>query len=364
MLALTRGFRHFFAPKKMSAEPSSATTRRAPGWLGVAGIAVAILGVPALLDLGPLPRKPFDDQPVRLLKKAQPQCVFLGDSMLDSRLDEAVLNAVADRPCTLLARQGSSSAVWFLMLKNVIAEQPHPPRTVVVFFRSRQLTLPSHRAEGTHHWRLESVMRDEEPVVEELVGAAVRAQTPLLDRLSLAAYPVQRRRDDWQQRVQSWALDLVASSREYTGIRALAHEIFSAKNLRADEAQDFEAMEGGQSGLDADGHEFGSSVEHSFLPHMLQIAQAKNIRLVFFRVKRRPAENGALASESPTAPAYLAALRAYLEKAGATLIDETHDPEVTLDFYGSGDHVKTAMAKPYTEMFWRKVGPLLPPPAR
>lgn len=348
----------------MPAQPPPTNARRAPGWLGVAGIAVAILGVPALLDQGPLPRKPFDDQPVRLLKKAQPQCVFLGDSMLESRLDEAVLNSVADRPCAVLARQGSSSAMWFLLLKNVIAEQPHPPRSVVVFFRSRQLTLPAHRAAGTHRFRLESVMRDTEPVFEELVGAAVRQQTPLLDRLSLAAYPVQRRRDDWQERIQAASLDLVASSREYVRIRAQAHEIFSAKNLRADEPQDFEAMEGGTSGLDADDHEFGSSVEHSFLPHLLEIAQAKGIRLVFFRVKRRPAENGALESESASAPAYLAALRAYLEKAGAILIDETRDAEVTIDFYGAGDHVKTAMEKRYTEMFWRKVGPLLPAPAR
>ncbi len=348
----------------MSAEPTPATARRPPGWLGVAGIAVAILGIPALLDLGPLPRKPFDDQPVQMLKKAQPQCVFLGDSMLESRIDEAVLNSVADRPCTLLARQGSSSAMWFLLLKNVIAGQPQPPPTVVVFFRSRQLTLPAHRATSTHRFRLEPVMRGAEPVVEELVGAEVRRQTPLLDRLSLAAYPVQWRREDLQERIQSWALDLVARSREYTGIRAQAHEIFSAKNLRADGPQDFEAMEGGQSGLDVDDHEFGSSVEHSFLPHMLKTAQAKNIRLVFFRVKRRPGENGALANENATAPTYLAALRAYLEKAGATLIDETSDVEVTLDFYGAGDHVKTAMEKRYTEMFWRKVGPLLPPPAR
>ena len=348
----------------MSAEPSPATARRAPGWLGVVGIAVAILGVPALLDLGPLPRRPFDDAPVRLLKKAQPQCVFLGDSMLESRLDEAALNSVADRPCTSLARQGSSSAMWFLLLKNVIAGQPHPPPTVVVFFRSRQLTLPAHRATSTHRFRLEPVMRGEEPVVEDLVGAEVRRQTPLPDRLLLAAYPVQRRREDCQERMQSWALDLVASSREYTGIRAQAHEIFSAKNLRADEVQDFEAMEGGQSGLDADGHEFSAEVGRSFLPPMLEIARTKNIRLVFFRVKRRPGENGELSNESPTAPPYLAALRAYLEKAGAVLIDETRDPEVTLDFYGAGDHVKTAMEKRYTEMFWRKVGPLLPPPAR
>ena len=96
---------------------------------------------------------------------------------------------------------------------------------------------------------------------------------------------------------------------------------------------------------------------------MLKIAQAKGIRLVFFRVKKRPGADGALAKESPTAPAYQAALRVWLERAGAMLIDETRDADVTVDYYGSGDHVKTAMMKPYTEMFWRKVGPLLEAPA-
>lgn len=348
----------------MPDQPTPATTAsRPPGWLGVAVIAAAILGLPALLDHQPLPRKPFDDQLVRLLKKAQPQGVLIGDSMLDSRVDQTVLNAVADRPCTVLAQPGSSSAIWYLMLKNIIAGQPHPPRLVLVFFRNRQLTLPAHRAEGTHHFRLETYMRDAEPLAEELIGAAVRRQTPVLERVSQAAYPVQRRREDWQGRVQSRALDLVASSREYAGIHAAARDIFSTKNLRGDEAQDFERLEGGATGLDADDHDFTAAVEQSFLPQMLKISQAKNIRLVFFRVKKRPADDGAPAKESPTAPAYQAALRSYLEKAGAQLIDETHDADVTLDYFGSGDHVKTSMMKPYTEMFWRKVGPLLDPPA-
>ena len=72
---------------------------------------------------------------------------------------------------------------------------------------------------------------------------------------------------------------------------------------------------------------------------------------------------GGAIGNRPTAPAYQAALRSYLEKAGAQFIDETHDADVTLDYFGSGDHVKTSMMKPYTELFWRKVGPLLDPPA-
>ena len=97
---------------------------------------------------------------------------------------------------------------------------------------------------------------------------------------------------------------------------------------------------------------------------MLKLAHSQGLHLVFFRVKKRPSDTGALAAESGIGPAYQAALQAYLEKAGAILIDESRDPDLTLDFYGSGDHVKPAMEKTYTEMFWRKVGPLLPAPAR
>lgn len=81
-------------------------------------------------------------------------------------------------------------------------------------------------------------------------------------------------------------------------------------------------------------------------------------------MKKRPSDSGALADESGTAPAYHAALRTYLEKAGAIFIDESRDPDETLDFCGSGVHVKPAMEKTYTEIFWRKVRPALPTPAR
>ena len=53
------------------------------------------------------------------------------------------------------------------------------------------------------------------------------------------------------------------------------------------------------------------------------------------------------------------ALRSYLEKEGARLYDETRDMDVTLEFYGSGDHVAPGMMAGYTEMFWKKVGKLV-----
>ena len=44
---------------------------------------------------------------------------------------------------------------------------------------------------------------------------------------------------------------------------------------------------------------------------------------------------------------------------GAILLDESQDPDVTENYYGEGDHISDAMMRPYTELFWRKLGPRL-----
>ena len=171
-------------------------------------------------------------------------------------------------------------------------------------------------------------------------------------------YPMERRREQAQDKVQAWALDLVASSREYEEIHNAAKQLFSPKHLRVGNTVD-EQREGGATSLDPDDHEFAAAVGASFLPHLLEIAHDKGIQLVFYEVKRRPRPDGSPGEESRTSEEYGRALRAYVEKAGARLFDETNEADVTLDFYGSGDHVAPAMMPRYTELFWQKVGKLV-----
>lgn len=349
----------------------SATASPAPArpktWLVAAGIVAVVLGVPAWLDQGKPLRHPFNERPLRAFEKARAEGVLLGDSMLETRIDPEVLKTVSGERWEVLAQPGSSSAMWFLMLKNLVAVQTPPPRTVIVFFRDRQLTLPAHRTEGGYRKTIESYMREREPVLDELLQSSARQQQPWAERLTLAMYPVQWRREAWRDKVQSWALDLVASSREYNQIRDDARATFELRHLRQDSGLDFEREEGGQRGLDPAEHDFAAAVGRSFLPHLLALARARQMHLVFFRVKRKPGAAGEPATESATTPAYMQELRAYVEKAGAQLMDETRDADVTRDFYGADDHLAPAMMKSYTELFWRKVGPQLPPvpaPAR
>ena len=113
------------------------------------------------------------------------------------------------------------------------------------------------------------------------------------------------------------------------------------------------------SSLDAEDHLFAEHVETSFLPYMLAIARDAGMKMVFYKVKRRPKADGTMGEESRTMADYDRALRAYLEKAGAGLYDESHEQDVTPDFYASGDHVAESMVPRYTELFWRNVGPLV-----
>ena len=50
-----------------------------------------------------------------------------------------------------------------------------------------------------------------------------------------------------------------------------------------------------------------------------------------------------------------------MEQHGARFYDESRDPDITLDYYSSGDHVKDQMIPRYTEIFWKKVAKLVNP---
>ena len=104
---------------------------------------------------------------------------------------------------------------------------------------------------------------------------------------------------------------------------------------------------------------FAASLNGSFLPMILDVAEQRHIKLLFFRVKHRPPVNAPLVEDGPDAQRYQHDLQTYLTKRGAVLFDESRDTDISLAFYGEGDHVAVAMMRPYTERFWQKIQPLL-----
>ena len=332
---------------------------RGPGWRGVAAMVAIVLLLPALIGQGNLTRRRFDTRSLERLAQTRPEGVLLGDSMLGSRLDAAVLSRAAGAPWEVLAFPGSGSASWYLVLKNIVGVQPQPPRWVVVLFRDRQLTLPRYSTEGRSRPRLEALMRGSETLLEHVLAAADPAKANWMERFAKAAYPLQKHRLEWQEKVRGTALDIAARGGPIEPVALDALHTFDVTHLRTDIGAFVDNDQNLAFALDPEGHDFPAQVGKSLLPPMLALARSRRIRLLFYRVKHRPSEDGATVPDSPGLQIYLRDLREWLVKSGALFMDEKDDADVGISFYGGDDHVRAPMMGSYTEHFWSKVGPLL-----
>ena len=326
-------------------------------WLHAIGIAVFIFCVPALFRTHDLVQQPFDDKPVKRLQRLRPDCVFVGDSMLGSRIAPATLREVSDMSCALLPYPGSGTALWFLVSKNIVAAQAHPPRWMIIFFRDKQLTMPGHRTGERYRNGLEMCMQGDEPLFQSILTFTQRDTEPWMERFLDDFYLVQRKRKDWQKKLQYGALKATVAQPERAEVREAAAYIFKPRYTRAEKEEN--AARDGEISLDLESHEFQKNVAQSFLPAILEVAQRSHIRLLFYRVKRRPRDSDTPVVDKPDLQKYAQELREYLSARGALLVDETTDPEVSFAYYAGDDHVQESMMAPYTKLFWSKVGPLL-----
>ena len=104
---------------------------------------------------------------------------------------------------------------------------------------------------------------------------------------------------------------------------------------------------------------FTTDASKNLLERFNTFAKERQIKLIFYRVKRRPNEQNEVIQDEELRT-YTAAFRAWAESQGHVLIDETEDPRLTLSMYHDGDHLgKPAMAA-YTRIFLELVKPWLP----
>jgi hypothetical protein len=323
------------------------------------GFVAITLVVPAFIGQWNLTKRKFDTLPREKLAQETPDVVLLGDSMLETRIDEEVLQKVAGVELEKMPYPGSGSASWWLILKNYIAPQPDPPRTLVIFFRNMQLTLADYNTDGRYRRRLEPLMSDNgEPFLEDVLRSGRKEDDGRLFSLAQKLYPVQKHQLEWQEKIYARALILSTPPKERSTVRKRTDRLFSPRNLRADAGPYVEGDES-MTGLDVAGHDLKTVLPDSLLPALLDLARQKKIRLVFFRVKRKPQDDGRPVAEAGYLQAYMAALEDYLRAAGVTFIDETTDPEIGRDFYGGDDHLRADRRAEYTRHFWQKHGPAI-----
>jgi hypothetical protein len=316
----------------------------------------AVVGAPP--GLGYLPalelnreHRPFNPEPIENLRRGRPQWVFIGDSMLGTRIDPILLGELStthDELVAFLYHAATGPGWWYLSFKNHLVASGITPRAVFVFFRDTNLTDTLFRLEGHYGNTLDEVARPEEPELNALVAARRRGIWSRAHTTAVRVYETDVATGWLEPAIRRWFVNFrYPDPSERLRFDRSLNDRFDLANLRANVAADL----GGAN----DTADFARDLPTSVLPSMTALAKQHGLQLVFVRVQRRP--NGTTPPpQSPTLTRYVADLKAWLEAQGAIFHDDWGDPEMPESIYRDGDHV--ADRRHYTRVFRARLDPL------
>jgi hypothetical protein len=298
-------------------------------------------------------RKGFRTAPIEMLRYAKPQWVFIGDSMLGTRIDPDHLGRISttgDEMVSFLYHAATGPAWWYLAFKNQLVASEMKPKVTFIFFRDTNLTDTMFRLEGQYGHALDQVARESEPELDRLVATHRRGAWYRAHRSLDSAYEANVATSWMEPAIRRWWVRWgdprpgVLEAFEWN-----LENIFAVENIRYDVGADLAQADS------SDDPDFGRDVSTSVLPLIIELSRQHGLPVCFVRVQRRPVNNRP-PEQSPALVKYVADLKAWVEANGATFHDDTGDPELTLDLYADGDHVGDRLR--YTEIFRKRLEPL------
>jgi len=308
--------------------------------------------------------KPNNNRQIRSIRKQyqnlmaakKPQVVLLGNSMLGYGIDERGFQALTGKKTAKLWIGGGASAWWYATMKNVICQAKVKPETVILFFRDSSMTRPNHRVDGQYKLQMEDMSNQKEPLLQRI------AYTKKMNSASYFLHqhlPIYAKKEDVHSGIQTFIKNkstaILLNTPTGEAEKAIAR-VFKNKNMNQQlltiRQLNAEKVKGKGN------YDFQKRVEHSFLPHIIELADKHDINLMFVRIKRR--RDIEPNKESEDLKEYIRQLAAYLEDSGCTFQDYTNDPRLKLEHYADGDHLNsTTGIKLFTEILSRQTIPIL-----
>jgi hypothetical protein len=288
---------------------------------------------------------------IERLRKANPEYVFVGNSMLESRIDPAYLEELLDgRECALLSDRNSATAVWYVFLKHVLIPSKVKPKRVFIFFRDEILTGPGM---GLHPIQIDKVLRlirFDDPILDRVLeGMPVSWKEKVHHYLS-CIYPVQSRREAVEDLMKTIASHgWIDRRRRIDTLQDRVNRLYSLDHLRSEKTVVL-ASPSEEKSLD-----FDHWLPKSFLPHFIAMSREHGFELCFVRLKRRPDQGTTQVKQSEELLRYMEKLEAYLDQEGCRFVDFTSDPTIDLSWYSRGDHISGRFKKQYTRKFFERL---------
>ena len=311
------------------------------------------------------------------LIKSKAQWVLIGNSMLNTRIDNDQLKEISGVKARKVSRGGSQTGLWLLFLKSVVLQSGSRPALLTIFFRETDLTWPELRVDGLNKSIVDQLEAQKEPEWQQVLMRPKSAGSGIMAQLENSLdefFPSDDLRPNSRRHIQNRSFRMTRVGTDVNGSirRIQLNERFDLKHLRHDLGGDRAAAGGTAQSEDSTGQVvdpgfyedgptvFDPSPDVSFLPHLVSLCKQHNIQLHFHRIKRRPFADGTR-PDTAALKTYMTALSQYLQKEGCLLTDESEDPSLTLDMYADGDHISAdpVIQKKYLQNFWERVRPIV-----
>lgn len=288
---------------------------------------------------------------IKELEEIQPDLIFIGNSMVPSRIDKTHIKKSTGKTGYIIYRGGIMSSVWYLIVKNIVAVSNVKTEAVYIFFRDTYLTEPHYRSTETFKQYIDWYSSENEEVINHILSSEKSLKYRYKDFLT-KTYPLLQFNKVMRIEISIFASWMTRSIPLYSFRNfesSYANNLFQINNLRTASA-DGENMRRSKVELN-----FDRALNMSFLPYIIDVAKQNNINLVFVRVQRRPRKD-APPLEGPLLKKYISDLEKYLEDQNIGYYDFTGHPEINIDVYGPGDHLNEAGKTIFTNIFIDNIG--------
>ena len=302
------------------------------------------------------------------LRAEQAEYVAIGNSMIFSRLGMTPeeMNRLTGRKFSFLLRGGSTPAAWYLTLKNVVAASGVHPKLVFFFFRDTELTelVSSVGIAHSQHATPPSATQGASASAsrEGFMGAVDLVSGWLSGPKGF--YNFSTRPDGMQRRVTNLAMKTGGGKFSKIWNREVLTDRFSLDHLRSDVPADMAKADAGTDespdAYQSTGTSYVAPEDSHLLPPLMQVAREHGLKLLFFRVKRRPEADSGMVSEPRQMKAYEQRLQQWIEQQGGLFYDESYDPAILLEAYNDGDHIGEEHRDWYRRYFWKRMSGVFP----
>jgi len=320
--------------------------------ISVLCLITAALAIPFLVGGHKLP---LNDQVMRRMEAEQSDLVFIGNSMMESRIDRVYIAEKTGLKSILFdaghVMAGPSIVpTWYLWLKNFVAPAKVKPKKVFIFFVDEQLTATEFHMDPIDTKGIERALTLHEPVYDRLVRHRDSSFYSTIKEYIHQFYARSQIQERFRQRFSSLLMSLVGNAPAEQTKSEINNYLKAAGRRPAFDVvhdPDFHPRDVPATTTEA----FEVALSKSFLVPMVQVAKDNNIPLCFFRIKRSPLQRR---ENNPQFQEYRRSLEAFFKEHNVCYIDENKDDGPPDDFYKapSDDHIGPSTR--YTALFVTK----------